>query len=98
MGPSDDNAAPGGGLQRTVTFGGDTTGAGQIRTLSTVPSRDPQTVRGDQEKPSDFSEDEKTEVRSEVQATSDKAKNNKAKNVDITEHMLSIEEVSSKYS
>ncbi|KAJ1799891.1 hypothetical protein LPJ59_001508 [Coemansia sp. RSA 2399] len=95
MSPSDDNGAPGDVLQRTITFGGDNAVAGQIHTLNTFPSRDPQAVRplSDIQEKAGLYESDDSEVGSDA-----KEKESKTKNVDITEHMLSIEDVCTKFS
>ncbi|KAJ1663742.1 hypothetical protein IW140_004656 [Coemansia sp. RSA 1813] len=99
MSPPEDNAASGdGGLPRTITFGGDNTGQGQIHTLRTFPSRDPHTAQqaqaGAQEKAAP-DQSGNAGLESGAKGKEEKAK---AKNVDITEHMLSLEEICAKFS
>ncbi|KAJ2521216.1 hypothetical protein GGI11_002079 [Coemansia sp. RSA 2049] len=79
------------GLSRVVTFGGNNAGAGNIHTLSAVPSSDPRTMRntdgidGNEGSPPDRGAREKNEK-------------SKLKNVDITEHLLTLDEVCIKFS
>ncbi|KAJ2817968.1 hypothetical protein GGI24_005241, partial [Coemansia furcata] len=88
---------PLGGLPRTITFTADETSGGggnqrapHLRNLRTIPSREaPRALLSIAEK----SEKTNVEVSSEGAATDDKAKN-----VDITEHLLSLTEVCDKFS